>query len=112
VHQRTYTYDLQPSSLAESGLTERVSKPLNNPMIPTHTCDIVRSPPSHLGLFVEMGSFRDKGHLFVDPYQVDTGAQLVSGVHPPLDMAESLRIRYLRICGVLLGLMISSKGGK
>ena len=60
------------------------------------------SPPLRLGLFVEMGPLSDKsdkehGHLFVDSYQVDTGAQLVSGVHSPLDMAESMRIRYLRI---------------
>ena len=49
-----------------------------------------------------MGPLSDKsdkehGHLFVDSYQVDTGAQLVSGIHSPLDMAESMRIRYLRI---------------
>jgi hypothetical protein len=54
------------------------------------------------------------GHLFVDSYQVDVGANLVSGVHPPLDLIEASRIRYLQICRVLLlfGLMISSKGGK
>jgi len=34
-----------------------------------------------------------RARLSIDSYQVDTGAHLVSGVHPPLDQRESLRIR-------------------
>jgi hypothetical protein len=56
-------------------------------------------------IFVEMGSPSEKvdekhGHLSIDPYQVDTGALLVSGVHSRLDPIESLKIRYGWICGV------------
>lgn len=55
---------------------------------------------------MEMGSFSEKsdekrGHLSVDSYQVDTGAQLVSGVDSALDQAEALRIRYVGVCGAL-----------
>jgi hypothetical protein len=49
-----------------------------------------------------MGSLSEKSdekpsHLAVDSYQVDTGAQLVSGVDSALDQAESLRIRYVEV---------------
>jgi hypothetical protein len=44
-----------------------------------------------------------RGHLSVDSYQVDTGAELASGVHSQLDLTESLRIRYVRVCGALFG---------
>jgi len=64
-----------------------------------------------------MGSLSEKSdekrdHLSIDSYQVDTGAQLVSGVHSPLDQTESLRIRYVRYSGRYLGLTISNEGGK
>ncbi len=50
-----------------------------------------------------MGSLSEKSdekraHLSIDSYQADTGAQLVSAVHSPLDPGESLRIRYVRVC--------------
>jgi hypothetical protein len=106
--------------MAKSGRRPEWRGPQKPLVSPTHTPDTVPSlSPLPLGLFVVMGSLSETsdekhGHLFVDSYQVDTGANLVSGVHLPLDLTESLRIRYLRICGVLLlfGLMISSKGGK
>ena len=49
-----------------------------------------------------MGSLSEKsdgkhGHLSIDPYQIDTGAQLVSGVDSPLDLAESVRIKYVLV---------------
>ena len=44
-----------------------------------------------------------RAHLSIDSYQVDTGAQLVSGVQSPLDPTESLRIRYVRHVGHYLG---------
>jgi hypothetical protein len=55
-----------------------------------------------------MGTLSEKsdekhGHLSIDSYQIDTGAQLVSGVHSPLDLTESLRIKYVRVRGVLFG---------
>ena len=55
-----------------------------------------------------MGSLSEKSdekraHLSIDSYQADTGAQLVSGVHSPLDPTESLRIRYVQVCGVSFG---------
>ena len=53
-----------------------------------------------------------RAHLSIDSYQVDTGAQLVSGVHSPLDQTESLRIRYVGYSGRYLGLTISNEGGK
>jgi hypothetical protein len=55
-----------------------------------------------------MGSFSENsdekpGHLSVDSYQVDTGAQLVTGVDSVLDRAEASRIRYVPVgvCGAL-----------
>jgi hypothetical protein len=65
-------------------------------------------PPFFLSVFfVEMGSLSEKvdekhGHLSIDPYQVDTGAQLVSGVHSRLDPIESLKIRYVWMWCVIL----------
>lgn len=49
---------------------------------------------------MEMGSLSEKSdeqrsHLAVDSYQVDTGAELVSGVDSALDKVESLRIMYV-----------------
>ncbi|KAH9958007.1 MFS general substrate transporter [Russula dissimulans] len=47
---------------------------------------------------MEMGMPNEKGdekhgHIFIDSRQLDTGAQLVAGIHAPLDPGESLRIR-------------------
>ncbi|KAF8259248.1 hypothetical protein EI94DRAFT_1036852 [Lactarius quietus] len=47
----------------------------------------------------KMGSFGEKSddkvvRRCIDTDQIDTGAQLVAGVSPPLDPEESLRIRY------------------
>jgi hypothetical protein len=36
------------------------------------------------------------GHLSLDSYQVDRGAELIVGAHSQLDPAESLRIKYVR----------------
>ena len=59
-------------------------------------------PPLPVIHFMVMGSLSEKSdekrsHLAVDSYQVDTGAQLVSGVDSALDQAESLRIRYVGV---------------
>ena len=66
---------------------------------------------------MEMGSLNEKsnemrGPLSVDPYQVDTGAQLVSGIDSALGQAESSRIRYVEYAERYLRLTISNKGGK
>ena len=50
-----------------------------------------------------------RAHLSVDSYQVDTGAQLVSGVQSPLDPTESLRIRYVPYAGRYSRLTFSNK---
>jgi len=55
---------------------------------------------------MEMGSFNEKsnekrGHLSVDSYQVDSGAQLVSGIDSALDQVESLQIRYVGVQSVI-----------
>jgi hypothetical protein len=57
-------------------------------------------PPLPLIRFMEMGSLSEKSdeqrsHLAVNSYQVDTGAELVSGVDSALDKVESLRIMYV-----------------
>lgn len=64
-----------------------------------------------------MGTLNEKsdekhGHLSIDPYQVDTGAQLVSGDDSPLDLTESLRIRYVLVRRVSLELTNSNEDGK
>jgi len=97
------------SESSASGLRPRDKAPKTplNPVAPTYISTRPLShPPLPLGLFHEMGSFSDKsdekrGHLSVDSYQVDTGAQLVSGVDSALDQAESLRIRYVGVCRAL-----------
>jgi len=97
------------SESSASGLRpcDKALKTPLNPVAPTYVSTLPLShPPLTLSLFHEMGSFSDKsdekrGHLSVDSYQVDTGAQLVSGVDSTLDQAESLRIRYVGVCGAL-----------
>jgi hypothetical protein len=50
-----------------------------------------------------------RAHQSVDFYQVDTGAQLVSGGYLPLDQTESLRIRYVSYAGRYSRLKFSNK---
>jgi hypothetical protein len=105
--------------ISESGLRPHGSAPrhlkLKDSNLYPRRCSLSFHFP--LSSFVEMDSFSEKGdekheHLFIDFHQVDTGAQLVSVAHSPLDLTESLRIRYLRTCGVLLRLMILFEGRK
>jgi hypothetical protein len=49
-----------------------------------------------------MGSFNEEsdekhGPVSVDSQEVDTGAQLDASLHAPLDPAEALRIRWVRV---------------
>ena len=49
-----------------------------------------------------MDSFGEKsdekrGPVSVDSKEVDTGAQLDASLHAPLDPAEALRIRWVRV---------------
>jgi hypothetical protein len=57
-------------------------------------------PTPHTIVFVGMGSFNEKSdekRVSVDSQEVDTGAQLDASLHAPLDPAEALRIRWVRV---------------
>jgi hypothetical protein len=61
-----------------------------------------------------MGSFNEEsdekhGPVSVDSQEVDTGAQLDASLHAPLDPAEALRIRWVRVRRGFVTLTISMK---
>ena len=51
-------------------------------------------------------------HVSIDSQQVDTGAQLDASLQTPLDPAESLRIRYVRVPRMLCYAHDFDQGGK
>jgi hypothetical protein len=64
-----------------------------------------------------MGSFSEKGDekrgpVSVDSQEVDTGAQLDASLHAPLDPAEALRIRWVRVRKTLCYAYNLNEGGK
>lgn len=64
-----------------------------------------------------MVSFDEKsiekgGPVSVDSQFVDTGAQLDASLHAPLDPAEALRIRYVRVRRTLCYAYNLNEGGK
>ena len=91
------------SSASWSRPHDRAPENTLNPAAPTFISTRPLPHPPFLSIFfVEMGSFSENsdekpGHLSVDSYQVDTGAQLVTGVDSVLDRAEALRIRYVSV---------------
>jgi len=64
-----------------------------------------------------MGSFSDtgdekRGHVSVNSQQVDTGAQLDASLHTPLNPAEALRIRWVRVRRTLFFADKFNEGGR
>jgi hypothetical protein len=71
----------------------------------------------HSIIFVGMGSFDEKGDeklspVSIDSKEVDTGAQLDASLHAPLDPAEALRIRCVRVRRTLYHTYNLNEGGK
>jgi hypothetical protein len=52
------------------------------------------------------------GPVSFDSKEVDTGAQLDASLHAPLDPAEALRIRWVRVRGTLCYAHNLIEGGK